>query len=132
MTYKDAAGMWRPDRYKPVCEGIVNLVLNLILVKRMGVNGIVTGTVIAMGMIGLPWEAVVLFKGYFKRSAGEYFIKIIKMMAVSAMICGSTFWLCSLIPFNIYARFILKLMICLAVPNILFVICFHRTKILRW
>lgn len=128
LTYKDAAGMWRPDRYKPVCEGIVNLVLNLILVKRMGVNGIVTGTVIAMGMIGLPWEAVVLFKGYFKRSAGEYFIKIIKMMAVSAMICGSTFWLCSLIPFNIYARFILKLMICLAVPNILFVICFHRTK----
>ena len=37
IVYKDAAGMWHEDRFRPLCTALVNLGLNLLLVQFIGI-----------------------------------------------------------------------------------------------
>ncbi len=39
-AYKDAAGIWHEDRFRPLVTAIVNLCLNLIMVQFWGIYGI--------------------------------------------------------------------------------------------
>src|SRR5699024_10553378 len=36
IVYKDAAGMWHEDRFRPLATALTNLILNLILVQIIG------------------------------------------------------------------------------------------------
>ena len=46
--YKDASGMWHEDRLRPLIAALTNLVLNLILVKFIGIYGILLSTVLTI------------------------------------------------------------------------------------
>lgn len=126
LTYKDAAGMWYADKFKPIFEGIANLVLNLILVRFLGINGIVIGTILAMGIVGLPWETYVLFKGYFKKSIRSYYQNLAIDSVLSLIVCAATFCLCKFVATNIYFQFIIKGFICVIVPNLAFLFIFRK------
>lgn len=60
-SYKDAAGIWHEDRFRPLVTEVVNLALNVIMVQFWGVYGILLSTVISMLLIGMPWLLVNLF-----------------------------------------------------------------------
>ena len=44
-NYKDAAGIWHEDRFRPLVTAGVNLALNLIMVQFWGVYGVLLSTV---------------------------------------------------------------------------------------
>ncbi|MCG4650703.1 hypothetical protein L0P02_12080, partial [Bifidobacterium longum] len=44
-VFKTAAGIYYEDRYVPLVESLVNLLVSLILVKIMGIGGVVIGTI---------------------------------------------------------------------------------------
>lgn len=56
--YKDAAGLWHEDRFRPLCTALANLVMNLILVQFIGIYGILLSTVLSTLFIGMPWVIV--------------------------------------------------------------------------
>ena len=64
--YKDAAGMWHKDRFRPLVTALSNLAINVILVNFIGLYGIILSTVITMLGIGMPWLYHNLFTEYFK------------------------------------------------------------------
>lgn len=72
-TYKNAAGMWKQDMIKPYIVIAVDLILDLILIYRIDSRGAMLSTIISMGLIALPWETIVLYKGLFKKNPFEYF-----------------------------------------------------------
>lgn len=43
--------MWEADKFKPLISGIVNACLNIILIQKIGINGVVISTVIAFTFI---------------------------------------------------------------------------------
>ena len=45
LTYKDAAGMWWIDKWRPLVGCIINLILNVILVQKIGVAGVAISTI---------------------------------------------------------------------------------------
>ena len=45
ISYKDAAGIWHEDRFRPLVTALVNLVLNIILVQFIGIYGVILSTV---------------------------------------------------------------------------------------
>lgn len=75
MVYimKEAAGLWWNDRYRPLIEGIVNLVLNIILVRFFGVLGVIWSTILTMWISEVIFMTRSVFKNYFKRSIKEYY-----------------------------------------------------------
>ncbi len=54
-TYKDAAGMWHEDRFRPLVTALANLIMNLLMVQFWGIYGVIISTVISTLFIGMPW-----------------------------------------------------------------------------
>lgn len=128
LTYKDAAGMWWADRWKPLVGCIVNLSLNIILVKTVGVIGVMLSTVISYAFIEMPWETHVLFKNYFKKSEKGYYMEMITTTLCMTVAGIITYSICSLITVNQIAAIIIKLAICLVVPNAIFMLLNIKNK----
>lgn len=72
LTYKNATGNWSGDMLKPYISAVVNLIINIILVKIIGLNGVIISTIFCLLIIEAPWEARVIFKNYFKESIKPY------------------------------------------------------------
>lgn len=75
LNFKDAAGLWNLDFWKPYVGLIVNLVVNIVLVNIIGVNGVYISTILTMFGVYFPWETWALFKGVFKRESREYILQ---------------------------------------------------------
>lgn len=125
-TYKDTIGMWWVDKWKPVVGCLVNLFLNVVLVKKIGVAGVAISTIISCVCIELPWETHVLFKYYFQRSEIKYYIQMILYIFEAGVIGLMTFMICDILPFHGLWAIVVKLIICCLVPNILFVLINNR------
>ena len=50
-VYKEAAGIWHQDRFRPLICSIINITLNLIFVQKWGVYGVVLATIISSGCV---------------------------------------------------------------------------------
>lgn len=92
--YRQSAGLWWEDCLRPVIEAIVNLTLNILLVKHLGVNGVILSTIISIIVINIPWATYVLFKYYFKISAGEVFAKMMGYSLKAILCCAVAFAVC--------------------------------------
>ena len=126
VTYKDAAGIWWEDRYRPYVSMIVNLVFNIILVQLIGVSGIILSTVISL-MVSIPWENYTIFKYVFHRSSKEYYGKLLSYTFTMAISGVGTYFLCDMIWDNFVGLFI-KAAICVVIPNVIFVILNYRKE----
>ena len=120
ITYKDAAGIWWEDRYRPYVCMVTNLVLNVMLVQIIGVSGIILSTVLSL-FVSIPWENYTIFKYIFHCSSKKYYLKMF-YYCFSMIIAGfTTFMVCELFNQGIIYFFI-RSIICIAIPNIIFVI----------
>jgi O-antigen/teichoic acid export membrane protein len=96
--YKDAAGMWHEDRFRPLVGSVVNLSLNLALVKYIGIYAIILSTVISYIVVTIPWLTHNLFSVVFKRSCIQYIKKFIYYSVVVVVGAVTSYWLCGLLP----------------------------------
>ena len=70
-----------------------------------------------------------LFKYVFGASPKKYFGRLIMYTAVTAAACGVTYFLCSLISLSDpLGTFIARVLVCAAVPNLIFLGIFGRTE----
>ena len=73
--FKDAAGMWWNDRYKPYISMAVDLILDAVLIRFMGLKGAIISSILCLAVIEIPWETKILFRDYFQRSERTYIIR---------------------------------------------------------
>lgn len=74
LTFKYASGLFYQDRFKPLIEGIVNLVLSLILVYILGIQGVLIATIITNLFITHTVEPFVLYRYGFESKAKKYYV----------------------------------------------------------
>ena len=121
LTYKDAAGMWWVDKWRPIVGCIVNLIFNVIMVKTIGVVGVMLSTVISYVFVEIPWETYALFKNYFKKKEDKYYSQLF-IITITIVISGAvTYGICMCIQFNYAISLVTKMFICIVVPNLIFV-----------
>lgn len=124
-TYKDAMGLWYADRFRPIIGGMFNLVFNIILVKTIGMAGVIISTILSVVIIEIPWQNKVFFKYYLKSGRKEY-IKNYLYLAMVTLISGMiTYFLCKPYEYNI-KYFLVRLIICAIVPNLIFVLLNYK------
>lgn len=126
--YKDAAGIWHTDRFRPLIVSILNLLLNLILVNFIGLYGVLLSTVLTMLGVGMPWLIHNLFNEVFKCDFKNYVIKLIKYTIVIIGIVIICYILTSFIKQVSIGTLILKGVICTVVFNVLFIIIYARSN----
>lgn len=126
--YRVAAGLWWEDRFRPIIAAIVNLSLNIYMVQRIGMNGVILSTLICTIVINIPWGTHILFKIYFRRSPKEYYSKFIQKVIVTTIVAIFTYFTCDLLPDTGLIPLLIKGIICCIVPNILFWLAYCREK----
>lgn len=126
FTYREAAGLWWEDRFRPLAAAAVNLTVNLILVRYIGIDGVIISTLLCTVFINVPWGAYILFKNYFKRSSAEYLLKVVFYVTVTAGVSAVTYAVCALLPSAGFIPMILKGFICVVVSNSLFWLVYHK------
>lgn len=118
-VYKEAAGIYWEDRKRPIVESVANLILNIVLVKVLGIYGVVLSTIITIAFINIPWSAIILFQVYFKKNIYLYFKSLMSNLLKLIFVSIITFLICDLIRINGWLEIILKLLICIIIPNII-------------
>lgn len=126
LTYKDAGGIWWEDRFRPYTMMITNIIGNFVLVQIIGIYGVILSTILAM-FVSWPWEIHVLFKHIFKISTLEYYKSLIIYIVCAVVICIVTWLLCQILPDG-FGGLILRAVVCVIVPNALFVLLFCKKK----
>lgn len=82
LTFREATGTFYHDRWKPLVEGLLNVVLSVLLVKWIGVVGVIAATVLTNLIICHVVEPYVLYKHAFEASPMGYYLKNYGMMAL--------------------------------------------------
>lgn len=79
LLFRDATGVFYYDRWKPLFEGISNIILSILLVmilpEEYSVVGVIVATIITNMIICHIVEPYVLFKYEFKDSPNKYYLK---------------------------------------------------------
>lgn len=125
---KSAFGLYWQDRYKPIAEAGINLVVSIVLGIRLGVLGVLLGTVISSLATNLWIEPLVLYRDGLHAPVRLYFKEYGVFMAVTAVAGGLTYWLCNLVGLGGIAGLLIKMIICIVVPNLIYLVCFFRKK----
>lgn len=127
-NYKTAAGVFEQDKYLAVIQGIVNLVLSIWLVIRIGLPGVYIGTVVS-GLIANITKPVIIYHVCFDKKAWHYFADAAKHLAVTVALffilnplCGKILGKLSLF------SFLLAAVLVTVIYNGVFVLLFHRTQ----
>ncbi len=126
ISYKDAAGIWWEDRFRPYCCMVINVVSNIILVRYIGVNGIIVSTILSL-CISIPWENYTVFKFIFHRSSKEYYSLSSKYLLVTLIAGCVTYCLCSQFSYTI-KNFFIRIFICFFIPNIFWTLAFYKSR----
>ena len=133
ITFRDTMGIFRQGRFIPLSGALINVVVSILLAPKLGVMGVALGTTISIVATMLWLEPIVLFKHGFQRSPGSYFGKYFLYLAITALAAFLTQLICDLLFSGNYSigAFVLRLVICIIVPNGIFFAVFSRTKAFR-
>ncbi len=74
LLFKDATGTFYYDRWKPVLEGVVNIILSIAFVHVLGIVGVIIATIITNILICHIVDPYVLYKHGFKQKMGGYYL----------------------------------------------------------
>lgn len=128
LVFKDAAGLWKEDRFRPLTVSIVNLFLNLLSVKKIGLYGVILSTVIAMLFVGFPWLLNNINKYLMKIDMKKYIFMMFAYTGIIVFDCFLTFFVCNYFSFNnLLSELLSKGIICLILPNTIFILVFFKT-----
>ncbi|UKS64970.1 lipopolysaccharide biosynthesis protein [Rossellomorea marisflavi] len=128
LLFKNAAGLFRQDKYKPIIEGGLNIILSVLFVNMMGLNGVLLGTIISMILTSFWIEPYIVFKHVFLEKVSRYYFKILYYTIFNVMV-GSIVWcLIQLLPQQDLFSFCIKALICLVIPNFLFAVFSFKTQ----
>lgn len=125
-AYREAAGLWWEDRFRPLVATAVNLIVNICLVKIIGMNGVIISTLVCTIFINVPWGSIILFKNYFKKSPMSYFMRIIFYLFVTGVAGVFTMFICNMLPGLGWFWLFGKAFVCIAVPNIVFLFIYRN------
>lgn len=127
-TYVGAAGLWNKTLPRQIISAVINLVLDILLVKRYGVAGIVFASFATNSIISLPMDIYVTYRSVLHKSVANAYIKIILRTLLASLICGISYIVCTLISASGLLMFSYRALICLVIPNIIIILIYHKAE----
>ncbi len=130
--FKDAAGIWRIDRWRPMTAALVNLGLNLATVRWLGLYGVLLSSVFSIVVVQIPWLFHNLFQEVFPRQyMGRYIRLFCGLTAVALVSCGASWFLCGLYTLNVWPALLLNAAVSFVVPNLFYFAVYGRNPVFR-
>lgn len=122
--FKISAGIFRQDRWAPLIEAFFNIVISVILVRFLGVSGVVLGTLISCLMVPFWNIPRVLFQEYFKVSLFDYWKRLFLYSIITFGVGMLSYYILSFIPSGGYGLLLIKFAACALLPNLFLIACY--------
>ena len=128
-TYREVTGLFAVGKYRPLIAAALNLIISIILGKRLGIAGVLLGTILSRLAIYFWFDPYIIHKRVFAQSAWRYFLRYGIYLSATAVVGAGTYFLCAALPVSKSGiAFILSMLICGIVPNLMFVFLFRKTN----
>ena len=122
MTYRQAAGLWWQDRFRPVVEAVTSLLLCILLIKPLGVLGVTLSSFCSMFFINSVWASWVLYRYYFKSYRQiSYLKRLLFYLLIFIVTSGVVWFICHLLPFEGVAQLICNALVCIIVAPLVMI-----------
>ncbi len=130
--FRNAMGLFQQTKYRPVFSAIVNVVVSIVLVKHLGISGVILGTIISYWTTFLVSDPIVLHKNGFegKYPARYFYITLLGNMCVVFIIGFVLKIVCSKILLEMgWISVVIHAMICAIItPLALFAINWRKAE----
>lgn len=127
ISFRDAHGLYWKTKFRYLFSAVFNGILSFLLIKPLGVVGVLIGTTASI-LIMVLFDPIIVFKNVFHKSVKNYYLKYIKYLLVIMVTAGIVYILT--IPYKDYniTNFIIRIVICMLVPNFLWFVLFRRSS----
>lgn len=128
-TFKDSAGIWEDDKFVPLVEAAINIIVSIIGVKLIGLAGVFIGTIVS----GLSYWCYsypkYVYKKLFDRKYFDYYKETFGYIGLFLVIASLTFYVSTLIVVNnVLLQVVVNTLLCLVIPNLLICLLFFRSE----
>lgn len=125
---KSAGGIFQQDAYVAILQTVVNLVVSIVLVRKIGLPGVFIGT-ICQGLLSTIIKPIIVFREVFQKPAWLYFragflYAIIVVFAGGLCIVLKTYIMVSITSLN----FLILCVCTTLLPNVIFFLFFHSSS----
>lgn len=123
---KTAAGLQYADKFVPIIQSAINLVVSIALVQFWGIDGVIIGT-IASSILPCLYRPYVIYKNVFKSKLRPYMIKYyFKYIIVTIINIGIIAFINNYIKFSGILGIILAIVISITIFGVSIMLCFRR------
>lgn len=126
-TFCDVSGLYTKTKLKPILMAVINLAVSFVCLNLWGLVGVFIGTLVSYIAIAIWIDPYYLYREEFKLSLARYFLSLVINVGLVGAVGLITYVVVELI-----ASYVLKVMACLLVSNLLFFIAYFRTKDFRF
>lgn len=127
IMYKDACGLFWRGKFRPIATALVNIVISVLLAPRIGLLGVILGTIISRLLTTWWFEPRMIHKYAFEQSSKRYYFLYFSFLILTFGAGWIVTILGSLKYFSLIIEIMFKLILSILVPNIIYFITYRNT-----
>lgn len=128
-TVRTANGLFVQGKYRPVATSVVNIALSLALAKPLGVFGILIATCISRLVTVCTYDPYLVYKNVFQMPVWNHIKQALMYFLITAISVAATYFASIyLVTDHSMLNFLIKVSLCLIIPNGIIVLLFRRTN----
>ena len=129
ISYTNGCGLFTKDRFRPLIEAVLNLVISIVFVKIWGIVGVFIGTVIS-SVVTVFWrEPLILYRDEFNESVINYWKTYLSFSLFSVFLCcAGDFIKQKFFSIDSIVKLFLEAIICFILVNVLLICLFNRRE----
>ncbi len=130
---RNVTGEYTKDKWFAVAEAVINVVIGIALVSRIGVIGIPIGNIISTLAIPFWVQSRIVYKDIFGVPVREYFFCYARYFAVFLAAGALTYAACMFLNTDsLLLNFFIRVVLCVLIPNTVNAIAFCKTEEFRY
>ena len=125
---KNAGGLFRADKYVTIIEAVLNLGISIWGARRMGLVGVLAGTVISFIFCSFWVRPLYVYRMSFSQPFVKYLMELLKKIIIGCAICLVTYFLQLQVNLDsIFLCLLFKMVVTVLVSSGLLILFFHRS-----
>lgn len=125
--FRDSVGLFKHTKYVFLITALLNIVLSAILGRLSGLCGILLSASISRLCTNFWYEPLMLYRIFFNKKSAEYLKRQLIYFTILVIAGGTAYMLTKWISEVTLGGFIVKILVCCLIPNVLFYAFLRKT-----
>ncbi len=128
FIYRDACGLFWKGKARPAATALLNLVISIVLVRRIGLSGVIMGTIASWLLTTFWYDPCLIYRQAFGMSPLPYFLGYARAALLTAASGALTVFLGGLLPFGGAGAFVCRALLCMLIPNAAYYLFYRKSE----